>query len=136
MKLMMTGLLVLLAVPAVHAQDAAAGKAKYDTYCTSCHGPKGKGDGVAAAAMNPKPRDLTASTRTDVELKKIVKEGGAAVGMTPTMPAWGAVLNDADIANVVAYVRQLEKEATGAPAAAPAPAAPAPAAPAPAAPAK
>jgi len=28
-------------------------------HCSSCHGQGGRGDGAAAAAMNPKPRDLT-----------------------------------------------------------------------------
>ncbi len=34
------------------------GKASFATYCASCHGPGGKGDGAAAAALNPKPRNL------------------------------------------------------------------------------
>ena len=39
--------------------DAKAGKAKYDANCIGCHGASGKGDGVAAAALNPKPQDHT-----------------------------------------------------------------------------
>src|SRR5262249_4513171 len=31
----------------------------YAARCTLCHGPQGHGDGPAAAAMNPKPRDHT-----------------------------------------------------------------------------
>lgn len=34
------------------------GKASYATNCAACHGDAGKGDGVAAAALSPKPRDL------------------------------------------------------------------------------
>lgn len=36
----------------------AKGKASYETNCAACHGDSGKGDGVAGAALDPKPRDL------------------------------------------------------------------------------
>src|SRR3989304_4300433 len=38
--------------------DAAKGKVAFQQYCAGCHGPTGKGDGAAGAAMNPKPKDL------------------------------------------------------------------------------
>jgi mono/diheme cytochrome c family protein len=34
------------------------GKASFERNCAACHGPTGAGDGVAAAALNPKPRNL------------------------------------------------------------------------------
>ena len=36
----------------------AKGQASYQINCAACHGDKGAGDGVAAAALNPKPRNL------------------------------------------------------------------------------
>ncbi len=36
----------------------AKGKQLFTTTCSSCHGTDGKGDGVAAAALNPKPRNF------------------------------------------------------------------------------
>jgi mono/diheme cytochrome c family protein len=36
----------------------ARGKAIYESNCTACHGAQGRGDGPAAATMNPKPRNL------------------------------------------------------------------------------
>lgn len=35
------------------------GKELYQINCVACHGPQGHGDGPAAAAMNPKPRNFT-----------------------------------------------------------------------------
>ncbi|MDO8518777.1 MAG: c-type cytochrome [Deltaproteobacteria bacterium] len=38
----------------------AKGKSLYIGVCLSCHGPAGQGDGPAAVAFNPKPRNFTA----------------------------------------------------------------------------
>jgi mono/diheme cytochrome c family protein len=58
--------------------------------CTPCHGPQGRGDGPASAALTPKPRNFTDSTWqgsvTDEHIEKIVLYGGAAVGKSPAMP--------------------------------------------------
>lgn len=106
----------IAAPAAAFAADAAAGKAKYDMFCASCHGATGNGDGAAAAALNPKPRSFTDAAwqkaTTDEKIAKVIKEGGAANGLSPLMAPWGAVLKDPDLANVVAYIRSL-----GAPAA-------------------
>jgi mono/diheme cytochrome c family protein len=92
----------------VVAADAKAGKAKYDMMCVACHGATGLGDGAAAASLNPKPKKLAGIKRTDAQLTKIIKEGGAKNGLSATMPAWGGALTDTDIANVVAYIRTLK----------------------------
>lgn len=94
--------------------DAKAGKAKYDTLCVGCHGPSGKGDGAAAATLNPKPADYTNCKEmgklSDDYLHKIIKEGGQANKKSPMMPPWGASLNDQDIWNVVGYVKSFCKK--------------------------
>lgn len=46
------------APPPKTAALVAKGKASYETNCASCHGQKGAGDGVAAEALDPKPRNL------------------------------------------------------------------------------
>lgn len=88
--------------------DAKSGGAKFQTLCATCHGPSGKGDGPAALSLNPKPRDLTKTTKSDADLKKIIAKGGAAAGLSPTMPAWGASLSPAEIDNVIAYIRSVK----------------------------
>lgn len=94
--------------------DAAKGQATYKLYCVACHGESGKGDGLAAAALNPKPRDFTDKERMagipDWEIFKVIKEGGASVGLSPLMTPWGALLKeDQAIHDVAAYVRSLSQ---------------------------
>lgn len=56
----------LLVAPAARAGGApqktpellAKGKASFEMNCASCHGATGTGDGAAAAALDPKPRNL------------------------------------------------------------------------------
>jgi mono/diheme cytochrome c family protein len=80
---------------------------QYATKCASCHGPKGQGDGIAAKALNPKPRNFGdleyMATRTDEQLSEVIRNGKGA------MPKWGGILSDARIAGLVAHVRELGK---------------------------
>jgi mono/diheme cytochrome c family protein len=91
--------------------DPKAGKVKYDANCVGCHGATGKGDGAAAAALNPKPQDHTngkvMNTLTDKYLFDIIKDGGAAVKKAPIMPASNKKLTDQEIWDIVAYIRSL-----------------------------
>ena len=92
------------------AADAARGSGVYDAYCALCHGPTGLGDGVGAAALDPKPRDLSSAAilegYTDEYLVNVIANGGMAVGKSPAMPPWGGVVSPEDIENVVAHIRQ------------------------------
>ncbi|MDJ0808041.1 MAG: cytochrome c [Gammaproteobacteria bacterium] len=116
---LVTAALVLTQVPAVLA-DAAAGKVVYDGVgaCASCHGATGKGDGAAAAALNPKPRDFSAGDfaldtdgdgqpGSDTDLFNVIKNGAAKYGGAATMPG-RADISDADIKAMVAYIRSLK----------------------------
>lgn len=75
---------------AAAAEDTQAGHV-FRTICATCHGADGTGNGPGAAALNPKPRNYTdpawQASITDDEIKKIIVEGGAAVGKSPMMPA-------------------------------------------------
>ena len=110
------GLLLFLAPGLGLAQskgDAKAGKAKYDANCAGCHGATGKGDGAAAAALNPKPGDMTdgkaMKALSDKYLFDIIKNGGASQKKSPIMPASGKKFNDQEISDMVAYIRSLAK---------------------------
>jgi mono/diheme cytochrome c family protein len=91
--------------------DANAGKAKYESLCAGCHGKAGKGDGPAAASLNPKPQDHSdgkvMNSLSDQYLTDIIKNGGAAVKKSPLMPAWGKTLKDQEVADAIAYIRSL-----------------------------
>src|SRR6266545_4606627 len=109
------GLLLVSLVPnlglAQVKGDPKAGKAKYDANCTGCHGTTGKGDGPAAAALNPKPQDHTngkvMNALSDKYLFDIIKDGGAPMKKAPFMPASNKKLTDQEIWDVVAYIRSL-----------------------------
>ena len=65
---------------------------------------------MAAAALDPKPRDLSSAaileTYTDEYLVNVITNGGAAVGKSPVMMAWDGIISPEDIENVVAHIRQ------------------------------
>ena len=96
---------------AVVTPDAAKGATLYAANCASCHGPRGDGDGPVAAALVPKPAKhhdgAYMNALTNEHLFKVIKEGGPAVGKSPMMAPWGGVLSDAQIWDVVAFVRSL-----------------------------
>ena len=85
--------------PAPSSQPAAVAAAPpaesanelFKNRCSPCHGPGGRGDGPAAAALNPKPRNYADAewqkSVTDDQIKKTILYGGAAVGKSPVMPS-------------------------------------------------
>ena len=69
------------------------GKEIFAQQCTSCHGAEGKGNGPAAGALNPPPRNFTADAgwkngRTVAGVFKTLKEGlqGSAMASYATLP--------------------------------------------------
>jgi len=105
---------VLLLPTLVLAQGSPAkGKDLYAKQCAGCHGPAGKGDGPAAAAINPKPTDFTnkalMTALKDQYLFDLIQKGGTAVGKSPLMTPFSSKLKDGEIRDVIAYVRSLTK---------------------------
>ena len=87
--------------------QAPNGAALFAKYCSLCHGAGGTGNGRAAALQKVPPANLTVSTRPRSYKLQIVRQGGAALGRSSSMPAWADVLSDAEIAEVVEYVQTL-----------------------------
>lgn len=72
----------------------AKGKTLFAGQCVACHGAEGKGDGPAAAALVPKPRNFTAAEgwkngRKASDIYKTLKEGipGSAMSSFATLPS-------------------------------------------------
>jgi mono/diheme cytochrome c family protein len=90
----------------VCAQNQAEGKNLYATHCSSCHSDKGKGDGPAAKSLPVKLGDLTDGSimnrLSDKSLFDVISSGGNSVGKSSMMPAWGNLLNEKQIRDIIA----------------------------------
>lgn len=88
--------------------ELAKGEELFLQNCSSCHGEKGAGDGAAAAALNPKPRNYKSPAsewkngNTVAGITKTLKEG---IKGSP-MVAYGH-LGDENIAILAKYVAYL-----------------------------
>ena len=88
-------------------KGVGSAKKTIETNCVTCHGPGGKGDGAAAAALPPpKPADWTSAKiakETDGELFWKIENGRGS------MPPWKH-LPEKDRWEVVNYIRTLQKK--------------------------
>jgi mono/diheme cytochrome c family protein len=98
--------------------DAARGHEVYELYCVMCHGADGRGDGPGAAATNPKPRDFTSGSfyidanannvaGEDIDLARVIRESPATFGGSKAMPAYKESLSEAQVRDLVAFIRGL-----------------------------
>ncbi len=75
--------------PAANPKIAAEAKQVWDTRCATCHGTAGNGNGPGAAALAKKPRSFRdpvwQQQTKDDRIKKVIVEGGAAVGLDAAM---------------------------------------------------
>jgi mono/diheme cytochrome c family protein len=94
------------------AANASHAQRLYVEKCAFCHGPDGRGNGASAPSMIPRPRDFTQgqfkykttpeeAPPSDEDLVKVVSEGLHASGM----PYFRDILSEADIREVVGYLK-------------------------------
>lgn len=105
------GLLGALLAAPVLAKETAADN--YRAYCVQCHGSLGNGKGINIRDMSVLPRDHTDAkemgARSDADIFKVIKQGGVAINKSALMPAWGDILSDDEINDLVQHLRTLCK---------------------------
>ena len=93
--------------PLANNSDATTkGKKLYAQMCAICHGAKGKGDGMAGAALNPKPANFTSTTlqaQTDGAIYWKITEGRSP------MASYKTSLKDNQRWQLVNYIRTFNK---------------------------
>ncbi len=101
----------------------ASGADMFSTYCSVCHGPKGKGNGPAASALKKQPADLTQLSKKNGNKYPEFKVAGFIKGDyvlashgSRDMPIWGQIFRQMDgdllatarIRNLTEYVATLQ----------------------------
>jgi mono/diheme cytochrome c family protein len=96
--------------PAAGASEAT-GRRVYAERCAPCHGDDGGGNGPAAAALEPRPRNFRDATfwkgRDAEQLRQVVRQGKPGTMMQP----FQGVLTDDEIDAVVTFVERFRPAA-------------------------
>jgi len=108
-------------VQLIHSLD---GKDLFRSYCASCHGEAGKGDGPVAGALNSKVADLTTIAQRhggifpEAWVEQVISGDQSVLAHgTREMPIWGPIFhqieNDKDygqirLKNVTDYLRTMQ----------------------------
>lgn len=74
------------------SEEPDRGQSIYRQHCMDCHGASGRGDGIKAPFLSPRPGNLISaatSAKTDKELLRTIAQGKSHTAM----PAWQAVLS-------------------------------------------
>src|SRR6056297_95886 len=109
---------ILGASAAVAAETGAQTSAErlYNTHCVSCHGPGGdlnpdspvvQGLGVVPANFKD---PLFNSREPGEDWEMVIEPGGAALGLSDKMPAFGDVLTEREIETLVHYLKAVPGE--------------------------
>ncbi|RMF45370.1 MAG: hypothetical protein D6753_00345, partial [Planctomycetota bacterium] len=92
---------LLLLLPGCWSGEPTAGgnlttEELFRLHCSTCHG-DGSGNGHVAQTLKVKPRDLRdgrwQQSVDDARIRRVIRDGGAAVGLSPEMPAFGEKLS-------------------------------------------
>jgi mono/diheme cytochrome c family protein len=105
------------AAPAAEVSPAAMAEAKstFDSVCVTCHGATGEGNGPASAGFPVKPRAFSdpewQKSVTDEHIRKVIVEGGPAVGKSPLMPGNPQLKDKPEVVNgLVQMIRGFGKK--------------------------
>lgn len=105
------GYLPALTYPSELPGSAIAGHTNYVLRCQTCHGPAGRGDGPGADVLELAPADFTQDTllasRSFQAAFEKIRSGGGVVHAS-SMPAWGVMLDDGEVWDLVAYISSFQ----------------------------
>lgn len=82
-----------------------AGNQIFQQLCAVCHGKNGKGDGITASTLQPKPANLhdnTIQSQSEGAIYWKIKEG------RPPMPGFKSQLSDQQMWALVTFIKSLE----------------------------
>lgn len=97
--LIVVSLALLAATPPLQAADVNKGRQGYNLHCAGCHGPQG----ISVMPNAPHIADGGVLLRPDGAILAAIRGGKNA------MPAYAGILKDADILDVIAYMRTLRR---------------------------
>ncbi|MDH3319153.1 MAG: cytochrome c [Betaproteobacteria bacterium] len=92
-------LALLAATPSVRAADVNNGRQVYNLHCAGCHGPTG----LSVMPNAPNLAGGGALLRPDAAILASIRGGRNA------MPAYAGILKDAEILDVIVYMRTLRR---------------------------
>jgi mono/diheme cytochrome c family protein len=105
----LASLMLLFVMPYPVPKNATRAQRLYLTHCATCHGSDGRGS-WRATLLFMRPGDLadprTLASMDDPYLLELIKNGGATLGR-PGMPAFGYHLSDAEIRELIGYLREV-----------------------------
>ena len=98
---------LMIALQSFGGGDVTKGRIVYEAFCINCHGVTGGGDGPNAAALNPKPTNLTDKAATSNLTPQDI-ERAVVMGKPDTaMKGYGGILTKEDIEDLFAYLNTL-----------------------------
>jgi mono/diheme cytochrome c family protein len=109
---------ILVGSAAVAAETGAQTSAErlYNTHCVSCHGPGGNldPDSPVVQGLGVVPANFTDplfnSREPGEDWEMVIEHGGAALGLSNKMPAFGDVLTEHEIESLVHYLKAVPGE--------------------------
>jgi cytochrome c oxidase cbb3-type subunit III len=84
------------------AKPVIRGSIVYKYYCVLCHGERGDGNS-RGAKLHPEEQ-MTIKPAPAWSYENIIRKGGEAIGVSPTMPPWQDELSSEQISDLVAYL--------------------------------